>query len=317
MPHRNKIVDNNPFFTIDVDTREIKSDLNRSVRLMQGDHNSERFTFTLPRVIEGHDMMECNAIEVHYTNIDSSTSELTDGVYDVEDIHISETDAEKAVFSWLVSHNATSRVGKLEFLIRFACVENGIVTYAWNTALFEDATILRGKCNSTPVVTEYADILEQWRNEFGNIVGGDGSSIVIDNAMSATSKNAVQNKVVKQYIDDNDNSVRTLAVSAGQTAVQSKTIAENAEQIAKGRATGYAFDTEEDMRNWLKNAEFQANLVHGDNLYIRALDVPDYWWDSQTQDVYPLETQKVDMSDYTTKASFIYDEVTETLIITI
>lgn len=66
--------------------------------------------------------------------------------------------------------------------------------------------------------------------------------------------------------------------------------------IAKGRATGYVFDTVDDMNTWLADSDNVANLTLGDNLYIRATDVPDYWWDgTQAQQ---LETQKVDLTEY-------------------
>lgn len=77
---------------------------------------------------------------------------------------------------------------------------------------------------------------------------------------------------------------------------EAKATAEEAKTIAKGRATGYVFDTVSDMETWLASEENTQNLVLGDNLYIRATDVPDYWWDGiQAQ---PLETQKVDMQEY-------------------
>ena len=69
--------------------------------------------------------------------------------------------------------------------------------------------------------------------------------------------------------------------------------------IAKGRATGYVFDTTEDMHEWLSEEENKKSLTLGDNLYIRALDVPDYWWDGSA--IQPLETQKVDLSEYVQK----------------
>lgn len=73
-------------------------------------------------------------------------------------------------------------------------------------------------------------------------------------------------------------------------------ISEKAETIAKGRATGYVFDTLEDLELWLQNSENTSKLVLGDNLYIRAVGVPDYWWDGTEKQV--LETQKVDLSEY-------------------
>ena len=72
------------------------------------------------------------------------------------------------------------------------------------------------------------------------------------------------------------------------------------EAIAKGRATGYVFDTVADLDLWLQDENNVSKLVLGDNFYIREVDVPDYWWDgSQKQQ---LETQKVDLSEYYTKS---------------
>ena len=68
------------------------------------------------------------------------------------------------------------------------------------------------------------------------------------------------------------------------------------EAIAKGRATGYVFDTLEDLDAWLSDETNTANLVLGDNFYIRAVDVPDYWWDGSAKQ--QLETQKVDLTEY-------------------
>lgn len=68
------------------------------------------------------------------------------------------------------------------------------------------------------------------------------------------------------------------------------------EAIAKGRATGYVFDTKADLDTWLTNTDNVAKLVLGDNLYIRATEVPDYWWDGSS--IQQLETQKVDLSGY-------------------
>lgn len=72
-----------------------------------------------------------------------------------------------------------------------------------------------------------------------------------------------------------------------------------AEAIAKGRATGYVFDTVSDLDLWLQDESNVSKLVLGDNFYIREVDVPDYWWDGTEKQ--QLETQKVDLSEYYTK----------------
>ena len=78
------------------------------------------------------------------------------------------------------------------------------------------------------------------------------------------------------------------------------TITNRIEAIAKGRATGYVFNTKADMDLWLEDEEHVAKLNMGDNLYIIDRDTPDYWWDgTQPQE---LETQKVDLSEYYKKS---------------
>lgn len=68
------------------------------------------------------------------------------------------------------------------------------------------------------------------------------------------------------------------------------------EAIAKGRSAGYVFKTVSHLNWWLEQSGNKEKLVTGDNLYITATDVPDYWWDgTQPQE---LETQKVDLSEY-------------------
>lgn len=73
-------------------------------------------------------------------------------------------------------------------------------------------------------------------------------------------------------------------------------IANRAESIAKSKATAYVFDTLEDLENKLSDKDFIDNLVIGDNLYIRALNTPDYWWDGVQKQI--LETEKPDFSNY-------------------
>ena len=69
------------------------------------------------------------------------------------------------------------------------------------------------------------------------------------------------------------------------------------EEIAKGRNKAHVFDTKSDMETWI--SQHSSELSVGDNLYIKAVDVPDYWWDGvQAQQ---LETQKVDLTDYYNK----------------
>ena len=69
--------------------------------------------------------------------------------------------------------------------------------------------------------------------------------------------------------------------------------------IARGKAKAKVFDTVEDMNAWLAVPENVETLNVGDNLYIRALDVPDYWWDGVS--VQKLEVEAPDLTDYYTR----------------
>jgi len=72
-----------------------------------------------------------------------------------------------------------------------------------------------------------------------------------------------------------------------------------ARSIAEGRSQGKVFDTVDAMNAWLAISTNTATLNIGDNLLIKALDVPDYWWDGTSAQ--KLETEKVDLTDYVQK----------------
>ena len=154
-------------FTIDPITRQITNTGNKIV-IGQYDHNSERFTFEIPRYVEEHDMSLCNRVEVHYININSSTREQVAGVYEVADLAIDSDDEEVVTLSWLISQNATSHAGSLSFLVRFACLTDEIIDYQWFTTVFSGISITTSMVNSESVVEQYADILEQWEQFIKN-----------------------------------------------------------------------------------------------------------------------------------------------------
>ena len=164
--HDYNIIDKEPHFKIDATTRKITNELASDIAIVQFDHNSEVFTFELPRYIENHDMTECNTVEIHYKNTDASTLSETLGVYTVTDLQPHPEDETRAVCTWLISQNATQKVGKLDFLVRFSRVdEDGTIKYAWNTAIFTGIMVSEGLMNTEEIVEEYIDVLEQMKIE--------------------------------------------------------------------------------------------------------------------------------------------------------
>lgn len=167
--HKHPVTDTDAHFEINTITRNIVA-VSGKTAMIQGDHNSERFTFELSsRYIENHDMSLCNVVQIHFINIDAATKAQTSGVYEVDDMEVSQEDENKVTLSWLISENATRYAGSLNFLIKFKCVEdNGKVSYVWNSGIFKGISISDGMNNGEAVAEDYADILEHWRQELFN-----------------------------------------------------------------------------------------------------------------------------------------------------
>lgn len=181
MEHIHNIIDTDVRFSIDTIHRRIKSE-SKKLTLMQGDHNSERFTFEIPRYIEGHDMTLCNKVEVHYLNTATKEKDkVATGKYTVEDLQISPEDEAKVLFSWLISKNATKYAGVLSFRIKFRCIEDDIETYSWNTEIFIEIKINDGINADETFEIEYVDIIEQWKaavkSEFSAEIDDLGESL--------------------------------------------------------------------------------------------------------------------------------------------
>lgn len=174
MAHKHSVRDTDNHFMIDGVTRAVKNVSETKTMLVQHDHNSERFTFEIPRYIDGHDMSTCNSVQVHYINIDSKTAKTANpltcsGVYEVDDIAISPESNDVVICSWLISGKATQYVGNLSFIVRFACTsDGGKIDYVWNTARHGNVFVTEGIYNGNVVAEQYVDILEQWRQKLSS-----------------------------------------------------------------------------------------------------------------------------------------------------
>ena len=176
MSHIHNVTDCDNKFIIDGISRTIKNASISKTIVMQFDHNSEVFTFELPRYIEGHDMTECNRVEVHYLNIDSTTKQENEGVYLVDDLTVNADDENKLTCSWLISQNATQLVGSLNFLLRFICVTDDVIDYVWNTSIFSGIYVSKGIYNSDIVAEQYIDTIKAWENRLELVENSIGSS---------------------------------------------------------------------------------------------------------------------------------------------
>lgn len=168
MAHEHKVIDKDTHFKVDGITMAI-SCAGTVKALKRGDHKAERFTFEMPRYIEGHDMSLCNKVEVHYNNIkhDSATRETTTNKSfdDVEDFGISPESDETVTWSWLIQGDATQLDGTLNFCIRFACLTGDEIDYQKFTETYVGVSVGETIWNTEAMAKAYADVLEKWRQE--------------------------------------------------------------------------------------------------------------------------------------------------------
>lgn len=168
MSHKHSIYDSDPHFAINAITRTILNKSSQKTILIQGDHNAERFTFEMPRYIEGHDMSQCDRVQLHYLNLSKNGKDQIAGVYEPTDFQISPDGDDVVIFSWLISANATKYAGSLSFAVRFTCMNGNLIEYAWNTLPCTSISIATSVDNTDDITEQYTDVIETWFLEIMN-----------------------------------------------------------------------------------------------------------------------------------------------------
>lgn len=172
------IDDDAALFTINPITRAIEYNSEDPLIIMADDTNSERLTFEIPKIVEGHDMTLCNAVQVHYVNIGvDETGEFYD-IYPVTDLAVDPNNEDMLRFTWLVSRNATQLVGGVIFAVRFFCTDaeedieefneefKGKILYEWSTAISKVIQIGESIRNTERLTEEVlSDVLAGWKEQ--------------------------------------------------------------------------------------------------------------------------------------------------------
>lgn len=214
MAHIHSVYDTDSHFKIDPITKKIECEAQKKVRLTKGDHDSERFTFECPRYVEGHDMMECNVIEVHYINIDATDkTKVSKSFFPVDDKQLSEESENIVIFSWLIKGTATKYVGTLGFSVRFACITNApTIDYQWLTDINNSVSVGDTIFNSEYIAEEYEDALAAWKAEIEEAIN------------KATVSDEQVAQAVENYLAENP-------VQSGATTEQAQQIETNRTDI--------------------------------------------------------------------------------------
>ena len=91
----------------------------------------------------------------------------------------------------------------------------------------------------------------------------------------------------------------------GNLQKQIDDVRSSVENMGKNQAR--VFQTVDELDTWLEEPSNVAQLTAGDNFYIVATDVPDYWWDGTQKQ--PLEGQKVDLSTYDQEINKLNEDI--------
>lgn len=229
MAHKHSVYDTDSHFVINPVTRAIRDASTTKNTLIQYDHNSERFSFEIPRFVDGHDMLQCDKVEIHYKNIDSATKKTFNGLYEVIDVQESPSSSDAVIFSWLISQNATQYVGTLSFMIRFVCLTGDVIDYVWQTGIYAGIKIADGIHNTKIVVQDYVDILEQWRQTAPELELSETTEGVI---ITAKDKNGTQSVTIDK--------VQTIVKDANVFEVEQVTLEPSGWYLSNGV---YLYDT--------------------------------------------------------------------------
>lgn len=174
MAHLHEVRDTDPHFTIDQETMEITC-ASAVKPLKRGDHKTEKYSFRMPRYIEGHDMSLCNVVEVHYNNVkyDSTTREtkINSSFDEVEGFGISPDSEDAVTWSWLVKGDATQLDGNLDFCIRFACINGAEIEYQKFTEIYQSIPVGATIWNTEKVAMDYADVMQEWLEKVAENAG--------------------------------------------------------------------------------------------------------------------------------------------------
>lgn len=198
MAHIHSVYDTDSHFVIDPIARVVRN-TNKKTKLIQHDHNSERFTFELPRYIEQHDMLTCNVIEVHFTNTDPITKKYFVGKSLLDDLQLSPASNDVVICSWLIPHDATQLAGTLDFVVRFSCVSDTAADYAWHSAIAV-IDVVEGIYNPDAIMTQYEDKFTAWQNETrAEAYEWAESKVIEDHEKEIADLQAAHNQEVENY----------------------------------------------------------------------------------------------------------------------
>ena len=149
---------------------------------VESDDDVLRLKFKMPRYVSDTDL-SAFSIRINYVNAKGESD-----AYTVSDAVVG---AQYITFSWLVGPVATAYKGNTSFIVCMKTLtSDGVIDREFNTTI-ATLPVLEGLEVDEGVVTQYSDIIEQWRRELFGIGDTEEASI---KAVSAAEQEAIANK---------------------------------------------------------------------------------------------------------------------------
>ena len=142
------------------------------------------------------------------------------------------------------------------------------------------------KSETTDKLNQKQDVLDKYVESVNGYSGAITLTAADIHALPDTTVIPTVPTIVSAFANDADYATRTYVT-----------------EVAAGKCQAYTFETVEELDQWLTIEENTTDLNNGDVFYIRAVGVPDYWWDEDTHTKQILETTKVDLTDYAKTSS--------------
>lgn len=140
-------VDDDQVVVVNVEekTLDIPSGFNKQIGVV-GDHNSNAITFKCPKIIESHNVTECQHCYIKWQSAKNT------GTYTVDKASFKDVEGEESFeLTWLVDKYVTQEPGNLKFQLCFKdteAVEGDLskvnVLFQWRTAICKNFSIGEG-----------------------------------------------------------------------------------------------------------------------------------------------------------------------------
>ena len=188
--------------TIDRESRAINVPLGQEMFGVEGDKNATLKHFSCPKIVGDNidlDLSEHN-LYANYTLADEKGNPKSEDVIQspCENIVIGD---DNIAFDWKISEWVTKEDGYIAFSIVAKKSVDGVLETRWYTTPAV-GRILKTVKEGRYLEQQYPDVIDNLMNRVSDLErilangGGTGGSIAVDNALSETSTNPVQNKVV-------------------------------------------------------------------------------------------------------------------------